>query len=561
MVCPGGAWNSNSRPVRMCCLNGTNPDPITGRCQPGLYVPQPWYLNYLATGSNPCPFPYTWCSFYEFTIRGEERFGRGTLRQRITLPAGSNFPSVRITKGARHCPASAWSCRKAGDAVTCSTDNCGLGAGDEVVLRIEGKVAPDQTAPLSTAVERTACGVLESEPMPGRGPATIVEPDEFRRAQAAYQRPDTPSRTGDAIRPGSASREACWTIVLLPRAPDTPVCAAGYAATADGQCCFARQMTSHGVCCPPGQRPDAQRASCIPACPPDRVWTGAACACPPGTVERRGQCIRRIIPEVPLVTPEQTCGPDQTGVWPNCCPRGLYWNGRRCVPVSVRECPPDSIGKPPYCRCRPPLVGTPGSCRRPECPPGTTGTPPKCRPIVSPCPPDSIGKPPYCRCRPPLVGTPGSCTRPECPPGTTGTPPKCRPIVQRCPEGMVGRPPNCRPIVQRCPEGMVGRPPNCRPIVQRCPEGMVGRPPNCRPIVQRCPEGMVGRPPNCRPIVQRCPEGMVGRPPNCRPILRRCPEGMVGRPPMCRPKRVTLPDRGQPQPGQGRPPRDLPGPR
>jgi hypothetical protein len=384
MVCPGGTPASNARPVRMCCLNGTNPDPITGRCEPGLYVPQPWYLNYLATGSNPCPFPYTWCSFYEFTIRGEERFGRGTLRQRITLPAGSDFPSVRITKGARHCPASAWSCRKEGDAVTCSTDNCGLGTGDEVVLRIEGKVAPNQTAPLSAAVEKTACGVLESEPMPGRGPATIVQPDEFRRAQAAYLRQDAPAGTGDTVRPGSTSRQACWSIVLLPETPAPPPppaflvsCAAGYVATADGQCCLARQMTRSGICCPAGQRPNPDGRTCSPRCPEGRIWTGNACACPPGMVDLRGQCL----------TPPPACTGGKVMIDGACrCPEGTYERRGRCVP---RREPPLTITCPEGTyrrggRCIP-LVTPPPTSRL--CPEGTYRRGGRCVPTRPPRPP------------------------------------------------------------------------------------------------------------------------------------------------------------------------------
>ncbi|MEZ5785645.1 MAG: hypothetical protein R3D62_03975 [Xanthobacteraceae bacterium] len=103
-VCPVGQqpW-----PVRLCCLNGTAPNNLTGQCAPGLFIPPEWYLDFLATGSGPCPPPHNWCSFYEFTITGRQRFGRGSLTQRITLPAGSSFPSVRITRGAKFCPASA----------------------------------------------------------------------------------------------------------------------------------------------------------------------------------------------------------------------------------------------------------------------------------------------------------------------------------------------------------------------------------------------------------------------------------------------------------------------
>jgi hypothetical protein len=492
-VCgPGFPANSKAWPVRQCCLNGTNPDPVTGKCDPGLFVPPQWYLNYLATGTTQCPFPYSWCSFYEFTIVGEKQFGRGSITQRITLPAGSAFPEARVNAtGARHCPASGWSCTKSGDGFTCSIADCGLSPGDKVSVRIEGKVAPNMTERLTAPVNKTACGELDARPIAGRGPATTMQSDDPRlkligALQGGRQASDTAAGTPDQL--GQTTRKACWSIVLLP-ATDTAACAPGYTRTNDGQCCLARQMTASGVCCPAGQKPDARRAACVTpdvptygftpvitgsdtrtcppgqrldrrrnicvsVCSPDRMWTGSACGCPPGTIEKRGRCISVDRP---------SCGPNQTGTWPHCCPIGLSWDGRRCMP---------------------PIT---------PCPPGTTGTPPHCRELVRPCPPDSIGKPPSCRCRPPLVGTPGRCMRPTCPEGFSGTPPHCRKIVRHCPEGMIGTPPHCRKIVRHCPEGFSGIPPHCRKIVRHCPEGMIGTPPHCRKAVHPIHHGPVIR--------------------------------------------------------------------
>jgi hypothetical protein len=507
VVCPGGTPASNARPVRMCCLNGTNPDPITGRCQPGLYVPQPWYLNYLATGSNPCPFPYTWCSFYEFTIRGEERFGRGTLRQRITLPAGSDFPSVRITKGARHCPASAWSCRKEGDAVTCSTDNCGLGAGDEVVLRIGGKVAPNQTAPLSAAVEKTACGVLESEPMPGRGPATIVQPDEFRRAQATYLRQDAPAGTSDTVRPGSTSRQACWSIVLLPETPaTTPTpptflvsCAAGYVATADGQCCLSRQMTRSGICCPAGQRPNPDGRTCSPRCPEGHVWTGNACACPPGTVDIRGRCVSPPTPPPPII-----------------CTGGKVLVGRHC------ECPPGTVERRGQCIGRtppPPLPPCTGGRIRVDercvCPEGTFERRGQCVPRREPPPPCAGGRVMIdgaCRCPEGTFERRGQCVRPDIAP-----PPR------PCAGGRIRVDGRCV-----CPEGTYDRRGRCAP--RREP-----------PPTITCPEGTYRRGGRCVP--------RRGPPP---PIT--CPAGTVNMRGRCVPTRPPRPPHVEPERPRPRPP-------
>lgn len=57
-----------------------------------------------------------------------------------------------------------------------------------------------------------------------------------------------------------------------PAAPPTPAsCFAGYVRLPSGACCRESQATASGVCCPAGQRPDANRRSCVPATPPAHV--------------------------------------------------------------------------------------------------------------------------------------------------------------------------------------------------------------------------------------------------------------------------------------------------
>jgi hypothetical protein len=383
-LCPGGQI---AYPVNRCCVNGTNVNAL-GQC-PGVIAPPLWYLDFLATGSGPCQLPSGNCSFLEFTITGQQRFGRGSLTQRITLPAGADFPEARITRGAKFCPPSAWKCSKSGNGFVCSAEDCGLAPGDQVVLHLEGRIAADLREPPATTIERTACGTLEWQALTGPGPVTILQPGGAAGTGTQAQQPSS-----DLTRLlGPPTRQACWTIQILGRTPPQLGCAPNYVQTPDGQCCLARQMTKRGVCCPAGQRPDA----------------------------RGEQCVGELVPLVPLT---RTCGPDQTGVWPNCCPLGSYWDGRRCVPPSTRECPPDSVGTPPNCRCREPLVGTPGNCTRPglrPCPPAHHRVGPNCVPdlVITPCPPGKhrVGR----TCVPDVVIRP-------CPPGQHRVGLRCVPL-------------------------------------------------------------------------------------------------------------------------------------
>jgi hypothetical protein len=230
-----------------------------------------------------------------------------------------------------------------------------------------------------------------------------------------------------------------------------------------------------------------------------------------------------------LTAPPATCpqGWSSTPVAGKCCPPRTNWNGERCTrgDPPVKQCPADSIGKYPDCRCKP----------------GTNGSPGRCTPIViidppvKQCPADSIGKHPNCRCEPGTKGAPGRCT-----PIVIIDPP-----VKQCPADSIGKHPNCR-----CKSGTKGKPGRCTPIVtidppvKQCPADSIGKQPNCR-----CKSGTKGTPGKCKPVVvdppKQCPKGFRGKPPNCKPVrppvrpeTKACPKGTTGRPPNCKPART-----------------------
>lgn len=128
---------------------------------------------------------------------------------------------------------------------------------------------------------------------------------------------------------------------------------------------------------------------------------------------------------------KRTCGRGRYLIDGHCCPRGTFWNGKRCL-------------------------RNPGL--QPDCPRGTAGIFPNCREVSAP----------------------------RCAPGTTGRFPNCV-SIRTCPGGTTGRYPNCRPYLaqQRCPAGTRGNYPSCQAIIRTCPPGYVGTPPLCRRIAQR----------------------------------------------------------------------------
>ena len=141
--------------------------------------------------------------------------------------------------------------------------------------------------------------------------------------------------------------------------------------------------------------------------------------------------------EMIVATPSDLEGPQRGGLGPSeFADRCL--SADAAMPCLAATCPPDSVGTPPNCNCRPPLIGTPGSCR------------------LEACPQDSVGKPPNCRCRPPLIGTPGRCTRLiECRPGHHRVGRTCVPDIIECRPGWHRVGGQCVPDVREriCPPG------------------------------------------------------------------------------------------------------------
>jgi hypothetical protein len=376
-LCPGG---QRAYPVNRCCVNGTHVNAL-GQC-PGVVVPPQWYLDFLATGTGPCLLPDGNCSYYEYTITGRQRFGRGSLSVRITLPPDSAFPDVRVTRGSKYCPASAWTCTKSGNGFTCTAEDCGLASGEQVVLRTEGRVVPKLTQPPPAPIDKTACAVLDWQALPGPG-RTVIE--QLRDTGKATPLPQTLNDGVGTDQFGrTSSRQACHTITVIPR---TPACPANYVQLPSGQCCVASQMAGE-QCCPVGQKPDARRQTCVPVSPPTVVI-------PPVFVP-------------PLVVRE--------------CPRGRYWDGRQCV----RRCPAGMHAEGRHCV---PNVA---------CPAGTHMERGKCVPDIVQCPSGThrVGN----RCMPDVIACPvgtrrvGNRCMPEviaCPVGTRRVGNRCVPVVKR----------------------------------------------------------------------------------------------------------------------------------
>ncbi len=444
-LCPAG---QTAFPVNRCCANGTHVNAL-GQC-PGVIAPPLWYLDFLATGSGPCQLPSGNCSFFEFTITGKQRFGRGSLTQRISLPAGSDFPTARITRGAKFCPPSAWTCSRSGNGFVCSAEDCGLAPGDQVVLHLEGRVAADLREPPATTIERTACGTLEWQALAGPGPVTTLQSTAAGAAAGQQLQPST-----DLTRLlGPPSRQACWTIQILGRTPPQLGCAPNYVPTRDGQCCLASQMTKRGVCCPAGQRPDASGEQCVgqfvplipvqPICDPSRRLANGVC-CPAGTTPNNRQLTCD-----PVTPPPETCVRSQRLVTGECCTAGTQPDAARKTCVSVT----------PSCDAGQRLKN--GVC----CPLGTVpnNTRLSCeRIMIEPCP---IGHHRVGRiCVPDVV-----IIRP-CPPGKHRVGQICVPDVIVCPPGKrrVGQ--ICVPDLIACPPGKhrVGR--TCVPNIVICPAG------------------------------------------------------------------------------------------
>ena len=396
-------------------MNGTSVNAL-GQC-PGVVAPPEWYLDFLATGTGPCLLPDGNCSYYEFTITGRRRFGRGSLSVNITLPQGAAFPQARVTSGSKYCPASAWSCSKTGNGFSCTAEDCGLSPGDQVVLRTEGRVVPGLTAPPPAPIDRTACAVLNWHALSGPG-RTVIE--KLRDIGRVTPLPPTQVDSVGTDRFGrTSSRQACHTIRVMPRTPPAvTACPANYVQTLSGQCCLATQMTTSGVCCPRGQRPDARRQACVPivptppviivppptitTCPPNFVRLSGGLCCPRSQVTKRGVCCPpgqtpdarglacvqppTTTPVPPKPLPSILCRGGKVPVGNTCvCPSNTIDLRGRCVPRQA--IPPKPAPSAPI-QTRPLTVPAP-TITRPQTVPGTIICPlgtrlirGKCMPIV-----------------------------------------------------------------------------------------------------------------------------------------------------------------------------------
>ena len=280
-------------------------------------------------------------------------------------------------------------------------------------------------------------------------------------------------------------------------------CPSGYV-QAGGSCCLASNVTSTGVCCPPGQAPDPHGGACVPilhipignlCCAAGHIPTASGACCAPGNVTTTGVCCSQPvdpsnravcpapIPSIPACAPGYAKMPDGS-----CC-------NRRFVSADGRSC---LAGRPP---CGPgEFRNAQGACERLSPPPAVA--PP---PVVAPpaCPTGEV------------LTREGGCAPvgpPPCPPGRermrNGA---CVPAIQPCPPGQKRmRNGVCVQIPPpQCPRGQIRAPDgSCTPILSPCPPGQ-----------KRMRNGVCGpaAPPLCPPGLTPNPRGI------CVPVP--CPRG------------------------------------
>ena len=320
--------------------------------------------------------------------------------------------------------------------------------------------------------------------------------------------------------------------------PGSPVtaqcpCPTGYVQSG-GSCCLASNVTSTGVCCPPGQTPGLpSKNACVPilhipighlCCAAGNIPTASGACCPPGNVTTTGVCCSQ-----PVDPSNRAACPAQIQSVPACAlgyarmPDGSCCN-QRFVSADGRSC---LAGRPP---CGPDeFRNAQGACER--------------RPPVF-VPPPAVAPPP-CPAGESLTRN-GSCA-------PTGAPP-CPPGRQRLRDG------HCAPVLpEPCPAGEkrlhngVCAPepaPHCRRGETRAPDGSCApiAPPPCPPGMMRTAKGL------CAPAAPSiCPPGTRPNPRGiCVPLP--CPRGTIrNRFGICVP--FGGPGALPPAPGQFGPPR------
>jgi hypothetical protein len=298
---------------------------------------------------------------------------------------------------------------------------------------------------------------------------------------------------------GSVVNGQCEPPKPPPCPPGEPVtaqcpCPGGYI-KAGGSCCLASNVTSTGVCCPPGQAPGfPNKSACVPilhipighlCCAAGKIPTASGACCPPANVTTTGVCCSQPvdpynraacpaqIQSIPACAPGYAKMPDGS-----CCnQRFVSADGRSCL-TGRSPCGPGEFrnaqgacerGALPPVVAPPPVVATPPVVVPPACPSGEVLTRNRrCVPVgAPPCPPGEK------RLRN------GGCAQvppPRCPRGQTRAPDgSCAPIA----------PANCPPGTMRKANGVCApaAPAACPPGFMRSPRGI------CVPAP--CPRGTI----------------------------------------------------------------------
>jgi hypothetical protein len=302
--------------------------------------------------------------------------------------------------------------------------------------------------------------------------------------------------------PSGPKKDICVRPDKAPLPPGV-CCQAGMIPTENANCCDPHNVTSRGICCPPGSRPGGvNNDQCllpIPIfrCSPGYTLLPGGICCAKAAVSEDGKSCN------PPPKPRVEC-PDAARRTPGggCCPSGTHWDaeGQRCALPPRPTC---WDGRP---------VPSSGRC---SCPPGTfPNSEGVCAPVVGPverCP-DGSPKPRNGQC--------------PCPPGLKhDAEGRCVPPVERCPDG------SPKPRNGQCP---------CPPGLTRNSEGKCVRRIICLPgsrlVGDRCVKDQIE---TCPPGKHRGRNGLCisdWQQPACRPGWRHSSVGV------CVPDRQGRPD-------------------
>ena len=261
-IWPTGKSKKSCVTVPVAKAGGT----VTGHTDWGSLLPWNWF----SAGTLNCTPPN--CSFYQFTAElqktDKSQTYNGPLNMSINLPPGSDFPNARIVRAGKSCPASGWSCNKTGNGFDCVNKSCTVRPGEQIAVRMDGRVAPNLKVPPRVEQKKTACGVLKWR---------------------------IPHSAADAIEQQSSIRTArsCFSTKILPRKPDairvSKPCPQGWHGRYQPNCrkptCRERGMVGNWPRCKP--------RVFIPKTPQFKMIPGKI-LCPRGQVPYNGRCINKI---------------------------------------------------------------------------------------------------------------------------------------------------------------------------------------------------------------------------------------------------------------------------